>query len=391
MMKISRVVKNKYNEGFTLTELIVVVAGLAILSSLSIPNILNRVKLNQLEEVKALMNGYIIDCMGKYRIASSYENDFKDKAVPNDLSNEKLATLNYKIDKGNCSEVALSPLNEKEEDLFPFSFEIGFDGRVFKKGTPPKPTRTNPPFKKSCENWAGKNCGMSAEDEAEYERLKLLEQERTKCISAYNTWLSAGGTGAEKTWDSSTDSCTRPVFAFEGRPVNSMEAVYAEEIAKYGRECLDWRTAQMSAKRISPNGNPETIKACRGENYWFHSGKEFTSQAGWTAHDNLIKQQLCISNRANALPSGEGEYTYNPAGPPPCGKVVWFCNGKEYETLEAYKTTTCGAAPSPEELERIRLEREALERARKCANFRPDPYCKGKPNMREHPMCKCYP
>ena len=43
------------NEGFTLMELIVVVAGLAILSSLSIPNILGRVKLNRVEEAKALM------------------------------------------------------------------------------------------------------------------------------------------------------------------------------------------------------------------------------------------------------------------------------------------------------------------------------------------------
>ena len=35
---------NKYkNEGFTLMELIVVVAGLAILSSLSVPNILGRI------------------------------------------------------------------------------------------------------------------------------------------------------------------------------------------------------------------------------------------------------------------------------------------------------------------------------------------------------------
>ena len=49
---------------------------------------------------------------------------------------------------------------------------------------------------------------------------------------------------------------------------------------------------------------------------------------------------------ANALSGGvKGEFTYTPAGPPPCGKVTWLCNGKEYETLEAYKTTSCGAPP----------------------------------------------
>jgi len=393
MMKISRTFKNKYNDGFTLTELIVVVAGLAILSSLSIPNILNRVKLNQLEEVKALMNGYIIDCMGKYRTASSYENDFKDKEVPNDLSNQKLATLNYRIvkDKDKCSEVALTPLNEKEEDLFPFSFEIGFDGRVFKRGTPPKPTRTNQPFKKSCENWAGKNCGMSEEDKAEYERLKLLEQKRSECISSYNKWLSEGGTGENRTWDSSLDKCERPVFAFEGNPVNSIEAVYQAEIAKYGRECLDWRTKQMTAKRISPNGNPETIKACRGVDYWFHSGEEFTSQAGWNNHDDTLKRDACYADRENALKQKKsGEYTYGPGfRPEPCGVTRYLCDGKEHPSLEAYRNTKCGAEPDEEELERIRKEKEEEERKKRCANFRPDPYCKGRPMMRYHPMCTC--
>ena len=46
------------NNGFTLMELVVVVAGLAILSSLSIPNILSRIKLNRVEEAKALMNSF---------------------------------------------------------------------------------------------------------------------------------------------------------------------------------------------------------------------------------------------------------------------------------------------------------------------------------------------
>ena len=381
-MKISRILKNNNNEGFTLTEAIVVVAVLAILGSLSIPNIVGRVKLNKLEEVKALMNGYIIDCMSKYRTASSYENDFKDKAVPNDLSNEKLATLDYKINKGKCSEVALTPSNENDKDLFPFSFEIGFNGQVFKRGTPPAPTRTNGPFKKSCENWAGKNCGMSAEDKAEYERLKLIEQKRSECIQRYSDWLNADGTGEFNTWNSSSESCDRQVFAFEGNPVNSIEAVYQAEIAKYGRECLDWRTTQMNAKRISPNGASETIKACRGDNYWFHSGKEFTTQAGWNDYDDTLKKQACEDDRENALKQKKsGEYTYGPGlRPEPCGTTRYLCGGKELPSLDAYKASTCYSPPPPP---------GPPPPPPRCANFRPHPYCKGRPNMREHPMCKC--
>ena len=58
-------------------ELVVVVAGLAILSSLSIPNILGRIKLNRVEEAKALMNSYF-DCLGKYRISTDASNFIKN-------------------------------------------------------------------------------------------------------------------------------------------------------------------------------------------------------------------------------------------------------------------------------------------------------------------------
>ena len=91
LMKISK--RNKYkNEGFTLIELIVVVAGLAILSSLSIPNILDRVKLNRVEEAKALMNSFALDCLGKYRISTDPAN-FIENATPDELDNLRLSTF----------------------------------------------------------------------------------------------------------------------------------------------------------------------------------------------------------------------------------------------------------------------------------------------------------
>ena len=372
------------NDGFTLIELIVVIVGLSVLASLSIPNVLNRVKINKLDEVKALMNGYALDCIGKYRTSIDYDDEFLDKAAPDDLSAAKLATLEYKIDKDKCSELAISPLQADEKDFFAFSFEIGRDGRVFKKGTPPEPTRTNEPFQKSCKNWAGNNCGMSAEDLAKYERIKALEKAKSECLSRYSTWLNAGSSGENTTWDSAKENCTRQVFAFEGIPVNSAEAIEMAQEAKYGRSCAEWRTERKDeSKTLSvQNGSPQTKSPdCGGVDYYYHSGIEFTSAAAWTVHDNSIKKIACEDNRTNALKTKSGQYTIVPTpGPDPCGKAIWICKGTEYPSPAAYAASTCGAPPpSP----------PAPVIPARCKYFRPSPWCRGNPKRMAQPWCQC--
>ena len=82
------------DKGFTLTELIVVVAGLATLASISIPRFQDMLKLNRVEEAKALMNSYASDCLRQTRI---YEgNDltyYLSENPPRGLDSEKLSTL----------------------------------------------------------------------------------------------------------------------------------------------------------------------------------------------------------------------------------------------------------------------------------------------------------
>ena len=339
---------NKYkNEGFTLMELIVVVAGLAILSSLSVPNILGRIKINRIEEAKALMNSYALDCLGKYRISTDPAN-FIENATPDELDNTRLSTLQYQIDgdKSKCSHVAIKPLNDNEKDLFAFDFRMSSDGRILKTGIP----SDNPKFLNSCRSWAGKNCGLSDEQVAEFARVAAIAKAKASCDSFFTAWLNEGNSGEFQAWDKINENCTRPVFAFEGVPVNSLAAVNQALEAKYGRLCLDWRESKKNS--ISPNGAPQTKNPeCGGVQYWFHSGNIFTTQAMWDAHDNLLKQQACIKNRTDALNGGvKGKYTYTPAGPPPCGQVAWLCNGEEFGSLEAYESTSCGKpqpAPGP--------------------------------------------
>ena len=381
-MKISNS-KNKYNGGFTLIELVLVIAGLAALASFSIPSFLNTIKLNKIEEAKAIMNAYASDCLAKFRISTD-PADFIENAVPDQLDNMKLSTLSYQIDgdKNKCSHVAIKPLNDKENDYFAFDFRMSSEGRILKTGTP----SDNPRFLNSCRGWAGKNCGLSEAQKVEFARLAALAKAESECISNYNKWLSDDSSGEYVSWDKINESCTREVFAFEGIPVNSLEAVDQALKAKYGRACEDWRAGKRSS--ISPNGKPETKDPeCGGIEYWFHSGNEFTAQADWTEYDNKIKEQACIKDRSDALSQKKsGKKTYGPMpGPDPCGKTVWLCNGEELNSETDYNASNCAYTqpdPDPDTV------------PERCKKFSMPPICAQNPDgpsvlPATHPDCNC--
>ena len=338
--------KNEDN-GFTLIELVIVIAGLATLMSFSIPNFLNSMKLNKIEEVKAIMNGYASDCLGKYRLSTN-PVDFIENSSPDQLDNTKLSTLGYKIDgdKNKCSHLAVIPSNDKEKDLFAFDFRMSSDGQVLKTGIP----SDNPNFLNSCKGWAGKNCGLSDAQKAEFARLAALAKAKAECLSNYNQWLSNKSTGPNFSWDNSKESCTLKVFAFEGIPVNSEEAIQNALDAKYGKACLEWRLSKRNSNAVSTNGEPDTKKPECGEGkFWFHSGKEFTNKSDWNEFDNQLKKQACINDRSNAISQKRsGQYTYGPGSKPaPCGDTVWLCNGIEYTSNADYLNTSCGKPPQP--------------------------------------------
>ena len=178
-MNISSIRNKNNNRGFTLIELIIVIGGLAALGSFTFPNILTSLKLNRIEEAKAIMNGYAADCLGKYRISTD-PVEFIEESTPDQLDNVKLETLGYQIDgdKNKCSHVAITPLNEKENDLYAFDFQITSEGKILKTATP----SDNPRFLNSCRGWAGTNCGLSEDQKAEFARLAKIAKAKSVCI-----------------------------------------------------------------------------------------------------------------------------------------------------------------------------------------------------------------
>ena len=383
-MRISKSDAN--NSGFTIVELIIVIAGLASLSSFAIPNILNSIKLNKIEEAKAIMNGYAADCLGKLRISDD-PLEFIENATPDELDNTKLSTLGYQIDgdKNKCSHVSIKPLKENENNIFAFDFRISSEGKILKTGIP----SNNPRFLNSCKRWAGENCGLSEAQKAEFARLEELARAKAECIKNYNNWLSNKESGEFVSWDNSDESCTRRVFAFEGTPVNSLEAVEQALNAKYGIACSNWRLGKRNSNYT--NENPQTLDPeCGGVDYWFHSGNEFTSQAAWIEHDNLLKKQACEQDRDDALSVGKkGKYTYGPTpGPSPCGKVVWLCKGEEHESLSGYENSSC--APPSDNFSNLVNTGGTINASKDCAIVYQNPRAKRTCERLndKHPVCK---
>ena len=105
-----------------------------------------------------------------------------------------------------------------------------------------------------------------------------------------------------------------------------------------------------------------------------HSGNEFTTQADWTEYDNKIKEQACIKDRSDAITQNKsGKYTYGPTpGPDPCGKVVWLCEGAEYNSESDYKSTSCGQPKK-------NTQPKGVANNERCARFVVSPMCPNNP------------
>ena len=388
-MKVSNTRKINKNSGYTLIELVVVLAGLAALSSFSIPNVLNSIKLNRIEEAKAIMNGYAADCLGKFRISTNTV-DFIETAEPDQLDEIKLNNLGYMIDgdQNKCSKLAIKPSNEKDKSLYPFDFSVTSEGEVIKTATAPG----NLSFKNSCEGWAGKNCGLTAEQKAILARKAAIAKEKAQCDAAYGKKRQAKFSGKTVKWDKEKEDCVKEVWVWKGSEVNGEKAFYNARDDEYGEACDEWVAKNRKSKLISKNGKPRTIKECAGEQYWFHTGEAFTSQIKWDAANLTYMENLCKKSLVNAKKNKKkkGEFIPRPtSGPDPCGEPVWICAGKHYSTLERYKTTKCGK-PKPKKSTKKKTTKKKKKAPipSRCKSFKPHRSC-GTFISKKSPQCVC--
>ncbi len=402
-MKISIVnrINSKKKNGYTLIELVVVISGLAILAGISIPGVVGLIKLSKIDEAKAIMNGYISDCLGQYRISTD-PSDFYKNAVPEDLDEVRLSTLGYKVDgaKSKCSWLSIVPSDEKDEYLYSFDYRISVEGKVLKTAVPAGERTYN-----SCKGWAGANCSLSPEKAAEFAAAAELAEKKNKCLSDYSKWKVENGDGNTVTWNPSTSACDKVAWLFNGTPVADKEAYDALVKQKYGDVCDEWRASKretnyISKKDDSGKGIGETITECNKAKYWFHSGKDYFTEIEWSIFNLEYQSNACSKSKEEAINKNHsGLFTFGPyLIPAPCGTKVYLC-GEDELNKEQFEESSCSAKRIEEERiknEEIKLQEEKKKKKEEEKKDRCDgveyskQFCQS-PMFKSTDMCNCAP
>ena len=344
--------KLRESKGFTLLELIVVLAGLSILSSLAIPNIGRIFDFNNIDEAKSLLNTAAADCLQSARLNSETETQEID---PNILSNKRLSNIGYNINSSakDCSYLELVPINKNDALRYPIGFSIT-RGKVTKFATP---TSSDKGSISSCEGWAGDNCKQNEELKALVAYNKEINDAKKSCEDDYSDWMKSNGDGPVNRWNPSADSncpsrppkivnstctsngCNRRVFAMDGTVVGFSQEDYDKALeAKYGRICTEKVEAlrRQSPPFTNPEGSPVKIAECGTKSFWFHKGTEVASVTEWR---NLMLEDE-INTHINKRTIGIKKLQYGE------NRNYYFCGGKDQQTQENYDACLANNAES---------------------------------------------
>jgi len=316
--------------GYSIVELIAVVAILSLLSALAFPNITKWIALANIDSVKSALNSSASECLQAIREGES-PNEVKPRAV----SNESLSGKGYKIKAGkdSCAAFSVQPLDADNKSLYEFGFRID-NGIVTKTATPASDSGSL----QSCKNWAGTNCGVTAAQQALWDAEAKIASDKKACNDIFYAWLQKPSSGSYNRWDETTKSCTSETWAFEGSIQKDEAAVKSARAAKIGAAC----TAKLKEKETAKFDGAFTDPEC-GTTY-FCSGKDLAtnSQTAYNACKEEENETRCKSALGVWKTNGSnGMFALNGC------TSVWKC-GQTIYTTQADYDRVCGCELIPE-------------------------------------------
>ena len=304
------------DEGFSLVELVLVIAGLSALASIVAPNIVRYNKEGQVDEAKALLSTAAAEC-GSQINAGANANEIS----PNSLKGKSLPGLykytGSKTKSGDPSCVSLILEDEGNEvsRLTSLGINISSNPLSFEKFAEFK----HPDGELGCKAWSLTKCSEGGEIErlkAEAAARAAEEQRLREIEERYQAWLQGPPPGSGHYTADGKDK-----WAFQGREVGDEAGFLAAQEAFYGRVAQEEFTAWLNGP---PKGDGNYTEY--GFNKWAFQGNEVKDQDAYIlAKDNWEKEQFDIAIFNGKKAGVTEEITVY-------GRTGWVFAGKSFES-----------------------------------------------------------
>jgi len=308
----------KLQPGFSVVELVAVIAGMSALTAIAVPNVIKFVQDGQVDEAKALLNTAAAEC-GTQLSSGANLSEISPNSLKNASLPGKYSYTGEKTSAGypSCAQLELKDTDNDVSRLTTLGIIIEPNPLMFNKYASFK----HPDSEAGCKQWSPTQCLPGGE----IERLKAeaaaraAEDAELRAIEArYQEWLQGVGDG-HYTADG------KDKWAFQGREVANQQAYIAAQEEHYSKLAMDKFYSWLDGP---PKGDGQYTDD--GLSKWAVDGVEVADEEAYKlATINSEKNKLEIAASEAAKAGQSMPITIS-------GRTKWVHGGNIYETEQAW-------------------------------------------------------